>query len=72
MRSCVQAVHKSWPLLEITFVSVEKEQFTLFAHMSPQALQSVLGPSGPRRIIGVAFSLIPQCRQLAHMFANYC
>ena len=37
---------------------------TLFAHMSPQALQRVLGPSGPRRIIGVDFSLMPQCRQL--------
>ena len=46
-------------------------QITLFAHISPQALQRVRGPSGPRRIIGVALSLIPQCRQLAHMFAQY-
>lgn len=28
-------------------------------------MQRVLGPSGPRRIIGVHFSLMPQCRQLA-------
>lgn len=38
--------------------------FTLFAHISPQALHKVLGPSGPRRIIGVDFSLMPQWRQL--------
>ena len=36
---------------------------TLFAHISPHALQRVLGPSGPRRIIGVHFSLMPQCLQ---------
>ena len=34
---------------------------TLFAHISPQALQRVLGPDGPRRIAGVDLSLIPQC-----------
>lgn len=33
---------------------------TLLAHTSPQALQRVLGPFGPRRIIGVDFELIPQ------------
>lgn len=33
---------------------------TLFAHMRPQALHNVLGPSGPRRIIGVAVALVPQ------------
>lgn len=45
---------------------------TLFAHMSPQALQRVLGPSGPRRIIGVDFSLIPQCRQLQASKLEVC
>ncbi|RDX73007.1 hypothetical protein CR513_47444, partial [Mucuna pruriens] len=29
-----------------------KHNSTLFAHIRPQALQRVLGPSGPRRIIG--------------------
>lgn len=38
--------------------------------MSPQALQRVLGPSGPRRIIGVDFSLIPQCRQLTRQYSK--
>lgn len=33
---------------------------TLFAHISPQALQRVLGPDGPRRIAGVSLSLVPQ------------
>lgn len=42
--------------------------FTLFAHISPHALQRVLGPSGPRRIIGVLFSLTPQCRQLPQKY----
>lgn len=33
---------------------------TLLAQKSPQALQRVLGPEGPRRIIGVHLELIPQ------------
>lgn len=37
---------------------------TLFAQKSPQALQSDLGPFGPRRIIGVDFELMPQCVHL--------
>ena len=37
---------------------------TLFAQKSPQALQRDLGPDGPRRIIGVAFELVPQCVHL--------
>lgn len=37
---------------------------TLFAHISPQALQRDLGPAGPRRIAGVSFSLMPQFWQL--------
>lgn len=37
---------------------------TLFAQKSPQALQSDLGPDGPRRIIGVDFELVPQCVHL--------
>lgn len=37
---------------------------TLFAHLSPHALHRVLGPAGPRRIIGVDFELIPQCLHL--------
>lgn len=37
-----------------------KQKLTLLAHLSPHALQSDLGPAGPRRIIGVAFELIPQ------------
>ena len=37
---------------------------TLFAHLSPHALQRVLGPAGPRRIIGVDLELIPQCVHL--------
>jgi len=40
---------------------------TLFAQKSPQALQSDLGPDGPRRIIGVDFELVPQCVQLLNM-----
>lgn len=37
---------------------------TLFAQKSPHALQRVLGPAGPRRIIGVDFELVPQCVHL--------
>jgi len=37
---------------------------TLFAQKRPQALQSDLGPDGPRRIIGVDFELVPQCVHL--------
>lgn len=33
---------------------------TLFAQKSPHALQSDLGPDGPRRIIGVDIELMPQ------------
>lgn len=40
------------------------ETLTLFAQKSPQALQSDLGPDGPRRIIGVDFELVPQCVHL--------
>lgn len=42
----------------------EREQHTLFAHFRPHALHRVLGPPGPRRIIGVDVSLIPQCWHL--------
>lgn len=38
-----------------------KTKQTLFAHISPHALQSVLGPAGPRRMAGVEFSPTPQC-----------
>lgn len=41
-----------------------EKTLTLFAQKSPQALQSDLGPDGPRRIIGVDLELIPQCVQL--------
>ena len=37
---------------------------TLFAHLSPHALHNVLGPPGPRRIIGVDFELVLQCVHL--------
>lgn len=33
---------------------------TLLVQKSPQALQRVLGPEGPRRIIGVQLELMPQ------------
>ena len=43
---------------------------TLLAHLSPHALHNVLGPVGPRRIIGVDFELIPQCVQLCRKLNN--
>ena len=46
--------------ISIFFVIVQ----TLLAHLSPHALHKVLGPAGPRRIIGVDFELIPQCVHL--------
>lgn len=46
------------------------EEATLFAHINPQALQSDLGPAGPRRIIGVDSSLVWQCKQLLRFFAQ--
>ena len=41
---------------------------TLFAHLRPHALQRVLRPAGPRRIIGVFLELIPQCVHLQRKF----
>ena len=38
----------------------EVNSSTLLAHINPQALHNVLGPSGPLRIIGVDRSPIPQ------------
>lgn len=38
--------------------------------MRPHALQRVLGPLGPRRIIGVAFELIPQWWHLTNGMKN--
>lgn len=46
------------------FLKLGKILITLFAHISPQALQRDLGPAGPRRIAGVSFSLMPQFWQL--------
>lgn len=43
---------------------------TLLAHVSPHALQSDLGPAGPRRIIGVDFELVPQCLHLLRQQEN--
>lgn len=47
-----------------------KTKQTLFAHISPHALQSVLGPAGPRRMAGVEFSPTPQCWHLRTL--EYC
>ena len=41
-------------------IQIFRSILTLFAQKSPQALQSDLGPDGPRRIIGVAIELVPQ------------
>lgn len=46
------------------------EEATLFAHINPQALQSDLGPAGPRRIIGVDSSLVWQFKQLLRFLHN--
>lgn len=43
---------------------------TLLAHLSPHALHKVLGPAGPRRIIGVDFELIPQCVHLHRAYGK--
>lgn len=64
-------LHKKWTKLIISKWEKKLHRYasdystpTLFAHIRPQALQSVLGPAGPLRIAGVNFSLIPQCWQL--------
>lgn len=48
-------------------VNTSKTIQTLLAHLSPQALHRVLGPAGPRRIIGVDFEPVPQCVHLTNM-----
>lgn len=45
-------------------VKSSENTHTLFAQKSPHALQSDLGPDGPRLIIGVDFELMPQCVHL--------
>ena len=45
---------------KIIHVNALKTTQTLLAHLSPHELHSVLGPAGPRSIIGVDFELIPQ------------
>ena len=57
-------LHSTRAIIKLTINNTWTLLLTLLAHISPHALQRVFGPSGPRRIIGVDFSLMPQCWQL--------